>query len=217
MQYSLGPAMNVLIADDHPIVRQGLKQILAAERDMVVVGEAKTGDEALQLARDLDWDVAILDYSMPGATGLEVLKQIKQSYPARPVLILSIHPEDSIAVSVLRAGAAGYVSKECASEELMVAIRKAVSGTKYVSATLAERLAFELEEGSDARPHELLSDREYRVMWMLASGKSIRHIAEELLLSPNTVSTYRVRILKKLKLENNAELVRYAVKHGLME
>jgi DNA-binding NarL/FixJ family response regulator len=209
--------MNILIADDHPIVRQGLKQILAAEKDLNVVGEAKSGDEALDLAGKLDWDVAILDYSMPGANGLEVLKQLKQTYPGRPVLILSIHPEDSIAVSVLRAGAAGYVSKECASEELMVAIRKAMSGTKYVSASLAERLAFELEGGAEGRPHELLSDREYRVMWMLASGKSIRHIAEELLLSPNTVSTYRVRILKKLKLENNAELVRYAVKHGLMQ
>jgi two-component system invasion response regulator UvrY len=209
--------MNVLIADDHTVVRQGLKQILAAESDMVVVGEARNASETLELARNLDWDVLILDYSMPGANGLDVLKQIKHSYSRRPVLILSMHPEDAIAISTLRAGAAGYINKECASEELTVAIRKAVSGKKYVSASLAEKLAVELEDGSERPLHELLSDREYRVMWMIAAGKSITHIAEELFLSPNTVSTYRIRILRKLKLENNAELIRYAIKHQLME
>ena len=209
--------MNIIIADDHPLVRQGLKQLLAAEPDMAVVGEAKNGDETLELARKLEWDVLILDYSMPGGNGLVVLKEIKRSYPRRPVLILSMHPEDSIAISVLRAGAAGYINKECASEELTVAIRKAVSGGKYVSTSLAEKLALELEDGTRSRPHESLSDREYRVMWMLASGKSITHIAEELFLSPNTISTYRIRILKKLKLEHNADLVRYAIKHRLME
>lgn len=209
--------MNILIADDHPLVRQGLKQLLAAEPDMTVVGEAKNAEETLERARSLEWDVLILDYSMPGGNGLVVLKEIKRSYPRRPVLILSMHPEDSIAISVLRAGAAGYINKECASEELTVAIRKAVGGGKYVSTSLAEKLALELEDGSRARPHESLSDREYRVMWMLASGKSITHIAEELFLSPNTISTYRIRILKKLKLEHNADLVRYAIKHRLME
>jgi DNA-binding NarL/FixJ family response regulator len=209
--------MKILIADDHPLVRQGLKQLLAAEPDMTVVGEAKNADETLELARSLEWDVLILDYSMPGGNGLVVLKEIKRSYPRRPVLILSMHPEDSIAISVLRAGAAGYINKECASEELTVAIRKAVSGGKYVSTSLAEKLALELEDGTRARPHESLSDREYRVMWMIASGKSITHIAEELFLSPNTISTYRIRILKKLKLEHNADLVRYAIKHRLME
>lgn len=209
--------MNIVIADDHPLVRQGLKQLLAAEPDMTVVGEAKNAGETLELARNLEWDVLILDYSMPGGNGLVVLKEIKRSYPRRPVLILSMHPEDSIAISVLRAGAAGYINKECASEELTVAIRKAVSGGKYVSTSLAEKLALELEDGSRARPHESLSDREYRVMWMLASGKSITQIAEELFLSPNTISTYRIRILKKLKLEHNADLVRYAIKHRLME
>jgi len=209
--------MRILIADDHPLVRQGLKQLLAAEPDMAVVGEAKNADETLELARSLEWDVLILDYSMPGGNGLVVLKEIKRSYPRRPVLVLSMHPEDSIAISVLRAGAAGYINKECASEELTVAIRKAVSGGKYVSTSLAEKLALELEDGTRARPHESLSDREYRVMWMLASGKSITHIAEELFLSPNTISTYRIRILKKLKLEHNADLVRYAIKHRLME
>jgi len=209
--------MRILIADDHPLVRQGLKQLLAAEPDMLVVGEAKNATETLDLARNLEWDVLILDYSMPGGNGLVVLKEIKRSYPRRPVLILSMHPEDSIAISVLRAGAAGYINKECASEELTVAIRKAVSGGKYVSTSLAEKLALELEDGTRARPHESLSDREYRVMWMIASGKSITHIAEELFLSPNTISTYRIRILKKLKLEHNADLVRYAIKHRLME
>jgi DNA-binding NarL/FixJ family response regulator len=209
--------MRILIADDHPLVRQGLKQLLAAEPDMTVVGEAKNADETLELARSLEWDVLILDYSMPGGNGLVVLKEIKRSYPRRPVLVLSMHPEDSIAISVLRAGAAGYINKECASEELTVAIRKAVSGGKYVSTSLAEKLALELEDGTRARPHESLSDREYRVMWMIASGKSITHIAEELFLSPNTISTYRIRILKKLKLEHNADLVRYAIKHRLME
>lgn len=208
---------NIIIADDHAVVRQGVKQILAAEADMLVVGEAKNFDETLKAVRDIEWDVLILDYSMPGGNGLQVLKKIKHSYPRRPVLILSMHPEDAIAVSALRAGAAGYISKDSASEELTVAIRKAVSGKKYVSATLAEKLALELEDGSEGVPHESLSDREYRVMWMIASGKSITHIAEELSLSPNTVSTYRIRILKKLKIENNADLVRYAVKHGLVE
>jgi two-component system, NarL family, invasion response regulator UvrY len=209
--------MNIIIADDHTVVRQGLKQILAAETDMRVVGEAKDFAETLEVVGKLDWDVLVLDYSMPGGNGLRVLKEIKQAYPGRPVLILSMHPEDAIAISALRAGAAGYIGKECASEELTVAIRKAVSGKKYVSASLAEKLALELEGGSEGLPHETLSDREYRVMWMMASGKSITHIAEELALSPNTVSTYRVRILKKLKVENNADLVRYAVKHGLVE
>lgn len=209
--------MNIVIADDHTVVRQGLKQILAAEPDMLVVGEAKNFGETLEVVRTLDWDVLILDYSMPGGNGLHVLKEIKHAYPAKPVLILSMHPEDAIAISALRAGAAGYINKECASEELTVAIRKAVSGKKYVSTSLAEKLALELEEGSEGLPHESLSDREYRVMWLIASGKSITNIAEELTLSPNTVSTYRIRILKKLKLENNSDLVRYAVKHGLVE
>jgi len=209
--------MNILIADDHTVVRQGLKQILAAEPDMSVVGEAKNFGETLEAVRNMDWDVLILDYSMPGGNGLQVLKEIKHAYPARPVLILSMHPEDAIAISALRAGAAGYINKECASEELTVAIRKAVSGKKYVSTSLAEKLALELEAGSEGLPHESLSDREYRVMWMIASGKSISNIAEELILSPNTVSTYRIRILKKLKLDSNTDLVRYAMKHGLVE
>lgn len=209
--------MNVLIADDHTVVREGLKHILALDPDMKVVGEARNAQETLQAAHNLEWDVMILDYSMPGGNGLAVLKSIKEAYPLRPVLMLSMYPEDAIAIAALRAGAAGYMNKESAAEELTVAIRKAMSGKKYVSAALAEQLAAGLEDGAKGVPHESLSDREYRVMWMLANGKSISQIAEELLLSPNTVSTYRNRILKKLEIENNAGLVRYAMKHGLME
>ena len=209
--------MNVLIADDHAVVREGLKHILALEPDMKVIGEAGNAQEALQAARNLEWDVMLLDYSMPGGNGMTVLKSIKKSFPSRPVLMLSVYPEDPIAVSALRAGAAGYMHKGCASEELTVALRTAISGKKYVSAALAERLAAGVGDGVKGPPHESLSDREYRVMWMLAKGKSVSQIAEELVLSQSTVSTYRNRILKKLALENNAGLVRYAIKHGLME
>ena len=209
--------MKVLIADDHPVVRHGLKQILATDSDMTVVGEAKNGNETMELARKLDWDVAVLDYSMPGRSGLELLSEIKREFPQRPVLVLSMHPEELHARRVLKAGGAGYMNKESAGEELAAAIRKVVTGGKYVSAALAERLAVELAPESHKPPHETLSDREYRVMWMLASGKPINRIAKEMFLSPSTVSTYRVRILRKLGLGSNAELVQYAVKHQLIE
>jgi DNA-binding NarL/FixJ family response regulator len=209
--------MNVLIADDHAVVREGLKHILSEAADIKVVGEACNAQEALQAARDTQWDVMILDYSMPGANGMTVLKSVKEAFPARPVLMLSIYPEDAMAVSALRAGAAGYMNKECAVEELTVALRTAMSGKKYVSAALAEQLAAGLQDGAQAAPHESLSDREARVMGMLVKGKSISQIAVELVLSPNTVSTYRIRILKKLGLENNVDLVRYALKYGLAQ
>ncbi len=209
--------MKVLIADDHPVVRQGLKQMVAAVRDMVVVGEAKNGSEVLELARTLDWDVAILDYSMPGLSGLELLSEMKREFPQRPVLILSMHPEELHARRVLKAGGAGYMNKESAGEELAAALRKVVNGGRYVSAALAEKLALELTPDAEKPPHETLSDREYRVMWLLASGKPINRIAKEMFLSPSTVSTYRVRILRKLGLASNAELVHYAVKHQLIE
>lgn len=209
--------MKVLIADDHPVVRHGLKQILAADADMTVVGEAKNGAEALELARKLDWDVAVLDYSMPGRNGLDVLNEMKREFPRRPVLILSMHPEELHARRVLKAGGAGYMNKDSAGEELAAAIRKVVNGGKYVSATLAEKLAVELAPDSQKPPHESLSDREYRVMWLLASGKPINQIAKELFLSPSTISTYRIRILRKLGISTNAELVHYAVKHQLIE
>jgi len=209
--------MKVLIADDHPVVRHGLKQILSADPAFVVVGEAKNGNEALELARKLDWDVAILDYSMPGRSGLDLLAEIKREFPQRPVLVLSMHPEELHARRVLKAGGAGYMNKESAGEELAAAIRKVVGGGKYVSAALAEKLAVELAPDSQKPPHENLSDREYRVMWLLASGKPINRIGKEMFLSPSTISTYRIRILRKLGLASNAELVHYAVKHQLIE
>ena len=209
--------MKVLIADDHPVVRHGLKQILAADPEMVVVGEAKNGGEVLELARKLEWDVAILDYSMPGRSGLELLSELKREFPQRPVLILSMHPEELHARRVLKAGGAGYMNKESAGEELAAAIRKVVRGGRYVSASLAEKLAVELAPDAQKPPHETLSDREYRVMWLLASGKPINQIAKEMFLSPSTISTYRGRILRKLGLASNAALVHYAVKHQLIE
>jgi two-component system, NarL family, invasion response regulator UvrY len=209
--------MRVLIADDHPVVRHGLKQILASESKLSVVGEAKNGNEALEMARQLDWDVAVVDYSMPGMSGLELLKEFKREHPNRPVLILSMYPEEVHATRVLKAGAAGYLNKASACEELAHAIRKIAGGGKYISPSLAEKMVFEL--GPDARKplHEELSDREYRVMWLLASGKQVKQIAKEMFLSASTISTYRSRIFKKLQLTSNAGLVRYAIKHQLME
>jgi DNA-binding NarL/FixJ family response regulator len=209
--------MRILIADDHPVVRLGLKQILSAERDMIVVGEAKNGQEALEMGRSLDWDVAVLDYSMPGRSGVELVKEIKRHHPARPVLVLSMHPEELHATQVFKAGGAGYLNKETAGDELTAAIRKVAKGGRYVSAALAEKLASELSPGSEKAPHETLSDREYRVMWLLASGKSINRIGQDMILSPSTISTYRTRILKKLGLSNNAQLVHYAITHKLIE
>jgi DNA-binding NarL/FixJ family response regulator len=209
--------MRILIADDHPVVRLGLKQILAAERDMIVVGEAKNGQEALEMGRTLDWDVAVFDYSMPGRSGVELVKEIKRHHPARPVLVLSMHPEELHATQVFKAGGSGYLNKESAGDELTAAIRKVAKGGRYVSAALAEKLASELSPGSEKAPHETLSDREYRVMWLLASGKSINRIGQEMILSPSTISTYRTRILRKLGLSNNAQLVHYAITHKLIE
>ena len=208
--------MRILIADDHPVVRRGLKEILASEHDMDVVGEAKNGDEALELVRKLDWDVAVLDFSMPGRSGVELIKEIKRRHPGRPVLVLSMLPEEAHAAQVFKAGGAGYINKESAGEELTAAIRKVANGGKYVSANFAEKLATDLAPGAEKPLHESLSDREYRVMWLLASGKQINQIAAEMFLSPSTISTYRARILKKLKLTDNAALVRYAVKQQLV-
>ena len=208
--------MRILIADDHAVVRRGLKEILALEHDMDVVGEAKNGDEALELVRKLDWDVAVLDFSMPGRSGVELIKEIKRRHPSRPILVLSMLPEEAHAAQVFKAGGSGYINKESAGEELTAAIRKVANGGKYVSANFAEKLATDLAPDAEKPLHESLSDREYRVMWLLASGKQINQIAAEMFLSPSTVSTYRARILKKLKLTDNAGLVRYAVKQQLI-
>ena len=208
--------MRILIADDHPIVRHGVRQVLAVDPEMVVVGEATSGEEALQLARQIDWHVAILDFSMPGRSGLDLLGDMRREFPQRPVIVLSIHSEQLHASRVLKAGGAGFLNKASAAQELTKALRKVAAGGRYVSAALAEILAGEL--ASDAGVlHEQLSDREYRVMWLLATGRQISEIAREMRLRPSTVSTYRKRVFGKLKLRNNAELVQYAVRNQLIE
>ena len=208
--------INILIADDHAIVRRGLKQIVAEEPDMTVAGEAKTAQQVLDLVRKQQWDVVILDITMPGRSGLEVLKELKQERPKLPVLMLSMHPEEQFAVRALKAGAAGYLTKESAPEELVTALRKVLRGGKYVSPALAEKLAFALATASDRPPHETLSDREYEVLRLIASGKTVSEIAEQLSLSVKTISTYRTRVLEKMNLKNNAELMQYAVTHRLV-
>jgi DNA-binding NarL/FixJ family response regulator len=209
--------MKILIADDHPIVRHGVRQVLAEDPAMEVVGEAKDGDEALRLARELQWDVAVVDFSMPGRSGFDLLGDLRREFPGRPVIVLSIHAEQLHAARVLKAGGAGYLNKSSAPQELAKAVRKVAGGGRYVSAALAEMLASELSSDASGPPHEQLSDREYRVMWLLASGRQINQIARELLLRPSTVSTYRTRVFRKLRLRNNAELVQYAVRHQLVE
>lgn len=209
--------IKVLIADDHPIVRQGLRQILSATADMVVAGEAVNGQEALDQVRGGGWDVLVLDITMPGRSGFDILKELKYEQPDLPVLVLSIHAEEQFAVRVLKAGASGYVTKENAPNELVRAIRKVVSGGRYISPGLAETLAFGLDVTSDRPRHETLSDREFQVMQLIARGKTLMEIAEVLSLSAKTVSTYRTRLLEKLNLKTNAELMRYAIDNRLIE
>jgi two-component system, NarL family, invasion response regulator UvrY len=208
--------IKILVADDHAIVRLGLLQILTEQADMTVVGEASDAPELFALTRAQAWDIVILDVSMPGRGGLEVLKELKSEFPARPVLILSVHPEDQYAVRALKAGAAGYLSKDSAPAELVNAIRKAMQGGKYVSAALAEKLAFNLTPDPDRPLHESLSDREFQVLCRIASGKTVGEIADESTLSVKTISTYRARLLEKMNLKNNAELTHYAIQHGLV-
>lgn len=209
--------IKILIADDHPIVRQGLKQILSEEPDLEVSGEAQNSQEVLELVRKQDWDIVILDITMPGRGGLDVLKELKHLRPKLPVLILSMHPEDQYTIRALKAGAAGYLTKESCSEELVKAIQKILKGGKYISSSLAEKLAFTLEVDRLKPLHEQLSDREYQVMCMIASGKTVTKIAQELSLSVKTISTYRSRIPGKMRMENNAELTHYAIKKGLVD
>jgi DNA-binding NarL/FixJ family response regulator len=209
--------INILIADDHTIVRKGLKQILAETPDMVVADEASNGYEVLEKVKKNDFDVLLLDISMPGKSGLDILKELKAEKPKLPVLVLSMYPEEQYAIRVLRAGASGYLTKESAPEELVVAMRKVAQGKKYVSPSLAEKLAFDLEMDTTKPPHEMLSDREYQVLCMIASGKTVGEIAENLLLSAKTISTYRARILEKMKMKNNAELTHYAIQNRLVD
>ena len=209
--------IKILIADDHAIVREGLKQIVAETADIVIADEASSGHEVLDKVWNNEYDVVVLDISMPGRDGVDILKQLKSQTPRLPVLVLSMHPEEQYAVRVLKAGAAGYLTKESAPDELITAIRRISTGRKYVSSSLAEKLAFDLESDTEKPLHETLSDREYQVMCMIASGRRVQEIAAELSLSAKTVSTYRSRIMKKMKKKNNAELMHYAIKHGLVE
>ncbi|NQT79584.1 MAG: response regulator transcription factor [Candidatus Aminicenantes bacterium] len=207
----------ILIADDHAVVRKGLKQILAETSDIVAAGEAKNGQEVLEKVRKSDYDIVMLDISMPGRSGIEILKQLKDEKPEVLVLVLSMHPEEQYAVRALKAGASGYLTKDSAPEELIKAIRKISQGGKYITASLAEKLAFDLEIDSEKPLHETLSDREYEVMCKIASGKTIKEIAEELFLSVKTISTYRSRILEKMGMKNNTQLVHYALKNRLLD
>lgn len=209
--------IKILIADDHAVVRKGLKQILDETSDIVAADEAKNGQEVLEKIRKSDYDIVMLDISMPGRSGIEILKQIKDERPEISVLVLSMHPEEQYAVRALKAGASGYLTKDSAPEELIEAIRKISQGGKYITISLAEKLAFDLEIDSEKPLHETLSDREYEVMCKIASGKTIKEIAEELFLSIKTISTYRSRILEKMKMKSSAELTHYAIKHGLVE
>ena len=212
-----GARLRVLIADDHAIVRQGLRQILSDTPDLEVAGEADNGVAAIQLARQQPWDVMLMDVSMPDRNGIEALKIIRKEFPRLPVLILSMYPEDQYAIRALKAGAAGYLTKQSAPEQLVHAIRQVASGKKYVSAALALELADAISEDSERAPHEKLSDREYQTLCLIASGKTLTQIGEELNLSVKTVSVYRARLLEKMKLHNNAELTHYGLKHGLVD
>jgi two-component system invasion response regulator UvrY len=209
--------IHVLIADDHAIVRQGLKQILSETDDLVVAGEAEDGADALRLARSQEWSVFLLDVSMPNRNGIDTLKQLKKEFPRQPVLILSMHPEEQYAIRALKAGAAGYLTKQSAPEMLVTAIRQVASGRKFVSPTLAMQLAEAIADDSGRPPHETLSDREYQVLVMIAGGSNLTQIAEDLNLSVKTVSEYRKRLLEKMRLETNAELIHYGLRHGLVE
>jgi len=208
--------IRILVADDHAILRKGLKQILAETPDIEVTGEACDGNQAFNQVRNGDYDLVLLDIAMPGVSGLDVLKQIKSEKPGLPVLMLSMYPEEQYAARTLKAGASGYLTKESAPEELIAAIRKVCKGGKYVTSSLAEKLAFYLETDFERPVHELLSDREYQVMLMIASGKTVKQIARELSLSVKTISTNRSRALKKMGMNTNAEITYYAIKHGLV-
>ena len=209
--------MRILIADDHPLFRAGLKETLSKEKDVELIGEADTGLKALELARKQRWSVVLLDLTMPGTDGLEALQELRREQPKLPVLILSAHPEDQLALRLLKAGAAGYLTKDKAPEVLLAAVRKVLRGEKYISESLAAKVTLDVVTGAKPALHEALSHREYQVMRMIAAGKAIKEIAAELFLSVRTVSTYRARVLEKMKMKTNADLIRYALQNQLVE
>ena len=209
--------IKVFIVDDHEIIREGLKKILKEESDLIVVGEAQNGEELMAKMQDIDCDIMLLDMNMPGRNGLDLLGDIKSQKPKIHILVLSIHPEDKFALRTLKSGASGYLCKDTALEELVVAIRKVHTKGRYLSNTLAEQLAFDFMPEKDSLPHEQLSNREQEIMIMLASGKKVKDIAAELGLSISTVFTYRVRIFEKLKIKSNVELTHYAIINKLVD
>lgn len=209
--------LKVLIADDHAVVRRGLKQILEETSDVVVSGEATNSREVLEQVAAKSWDVLVLDITMPGRSGLDILREVKQLAPKLPVLVLSMHSEEQFASRVLKAGAAGYLPKESAPEELVKAIRKVCAGGRYISSAQAEKLIYMMEPGGDKMPHETLSNREYEVLRLIASGKTVTQIADAVNLSVKTISTYRSRLLEKMRMQNSAELTHYAIKNRLVE
>ncbi|MES2534871.1 MAG: response regulator transcription factor [Pseudomonadota bacterium] len=209
--------LRVLIADDHAIVREGLKQILADTDDIVVAGEAENGNDATRLCREVHGDVLLLDISLPDRSGIDVLKQIRNEFPKLATLMLSMHREDQYAIRSLKAGAAGYLSKQSAPAELVGAIRQVAAGKKYISPAVAQELANQVGDEREVQPHETLSDREYQTLTMIASGKSVSEIAAELTLSVKTISMYRSRLLQKMGMRHNAELTHYAIKNLLVE
>jgi two-component system, NarL family, invasion response regulator UvrY len=209
--------INIVLADDHAIVRHGLRQILLAQPDLAVIGEAANHGEVMQTVRKTPPDVLVLDINMPGKNGIDTLKQVKQEFPRLPVLMLSMYPEDQYAVRSLKAGASGYLTKMAAAEQLVDAIRVIARGKKYITPELAQSLADSLDRNVDAPPHEMLSDREFQVLRLIASGRTLAQIGDELALSPKTVSVYRARLLEKLQLASNAELTRYALTYQLVD
>ena len=209
--------IRVLLADDHAIVRAGLKEILAGTGDITVAAEATNGQEVLERIRAADFDVAVLDMSMPGRSGIELIKLVKDEKPKLRILVLTMHSEEQYAVRALRAGASGYLTKDSATEQLVAAIRRIAAGGAYVSAETAELLARDAVPRTDAAPHTLLSDREFQVFRMIAGGKTVGSIARQLSLSVKTVSTHKTRILAKMGLANQAELIRYALEHKLLD
>ena len=209
--------INIVIADDHAIVREGLKRIVSAADGMQVVDEAKDGNEVMQRVRELNFDVLMLDLSMPGRNGMETIKLVRAEKPSIRILVLSMHQELQYAVRAIKSGASGYMTKESAPESLVMAIRKIASGGAYVSAEVAEQLALHAMPGSAALPHENLTEREFEVMQLLAAGGSVTQIAAKLNLSVKTVSTHKANLMQKLALDNPSELIRYAMRHGLVD
>ena len=209
--------IRIVIADDHDIVRAGLKQIIADEEDMEVAGESNSGEKLLELIKKHDYDVVLLDLKMSGMNGIEVMKHIKAIKPSVPVIVLSMHAEDQYAVRTIKAGASGYITKETAVENLISAIRRVAAGGKYISPTLAETLAESLAGGGSDLPHENLTDREFQVLCMIASGKTVSEIGAELFLSVKTISTYRQRILEKMNMKNNSEITHYVIKNNILD